>query len=1321
MRIPLRKLVTWLLILTGTTCLLLGLTFAAFGIVVGRVPEYRVQLQNWINERSGLAVEFKTLSARLRLYGPELVFDQAVVRTPDGTHVLATSRRGSVGFDLWSSLRNARLTAGRFSLESPEIGLIRTREGRIQLLGQSALPDRDRPFALEQLPTGRFHVRNAVVSFRDAITGRGPWSLSGVNFDVTRDSGSLQLHGDASLPRTLGRELRFSATVEGPLQDPAALVATFSVDGRELDLAGWADVLPDEWPAPETGHGSVEIRGVVKGGAGLVQLAADVDMSRVVAAPPTWVTALPVAEPVKAVVDVGAADPDVAQSQDQETDPGAAASEVRAEMLSYPRLAFGLRAQKAGDTWRATVSNLNMARPTASWLVARIDGEWTRTADGRVKASGKTDRIVLDALWPLLAYLPESESLARLRALNATGTLSEVTFAFEREGAQSPPLYSLQTRIEDLSFEPVQRTPGASGLTGAVQMTQAGGELRIAADDVHFKLPRMFREPLVAQEVAASVQWRKTDTAWTVESSDVRATSPDGRATARFLATIPSDGSSPVLDLSAQGTDLKVSSTHKYIPAGRLGARTIEWFDRAFLDGRVVSAELTYRGSIRDFPFRKDEGLFLARGHVEDAVFDYQPGWVPASAVTADLEFRNEGMHIHATAANVGGLHVTDATADIADLKQTHLRIKASARSDLQDGLEFVSNSPLAPALGERFARLSGRGPITAAVELDLPIRRLDDRKIEVVARFAGATVAMRDVDAPVRSLNGSLTVRNTLVAAADLRGQWLGGPLEVAIRPDGSSASKLNATGTALAEQLKPFLPPAVKVSGAMQWRLATEFRSDAANAGRQAGVSIESDLRGLGIALPEPLGKSEGEQRPFQVTLEADGDDAMLARSWFGDVRSIVRVARSGDGWSLDRGGIRADGNAPALPNHRGLRIEGTVERFVLDDWLALKGKDTGDGSGGRPLSDYLQAANVRVGTFELAGYRWSDVRGVLQATTAGWRVDVDGPGAAGQVLIPEQFGGSQPLRATLERLVLEKPESSGTSDAADQRDPRNIPNLQVHVGQLRAGTRTLGTLDLKATRVPQGIRFDNAAIHGASAHAEGQGEWLVTPEGQRASLKATVTSEDVAATLRALNYSDMIEAKHGELNGDLQWTGGFDSNMLERAAGSITVRAETGQLVAVQPGAGRVLGLFSVAALPRRLALDFSDLTEKGLAFDSVQGDFELRDGNAFTRNLLLRGPAVEIGIAGRTGLAARDYDQTAVVTGNLGASLPVAGALAGGPAVGAALLLFSQVFKEPLKGITRGYYRITGPWDNPTVERVDAAAIKVTEQQGSSTGK
>ena len=54
--------------------------------------------------------------------------------------------------------------------------------------------------------------------------------------------------------------------------------------------------------------------------------------------------------------------------------------------------------------------------------------------------------------------------------------------------------------------------------------------------------------------------------------------------------------------------------------------------------------------------------------------------------------------------------------------------------------------------------------------------------------------------------------------------------------------------------------------------------------------------------------------------------------------------------------------------------------------------------------------------------------------------------------------------------------------------------------------------------------------------------------------------------------------------------------------------------------------------------------------------------------------------------------------------------VAGAIAGGPAVGAALLLFSQIFKEPLKGVARAYYRITGPWDDPQVRKIDARELE-----------
>lgn len=1315
------KLLKWLLGSLVALAVVVGLLFATFGFIVGRVPEYRVQLQDWIGERSGLIVEFRTLSARLRLYGPELVFDDAVVRTPDRTRTLFVAKRGSVGFDLWNSIANGRLTAGRFALDAPEIALIRTREGKIQLLGQSLLPERDiKPIALEQLPTGRFVVHDAVVSFRDEITGRGPWSLSGVSFDLVRSTDSVDVHGAASLPPALGHELKFSASAKGRLEESGQLLSTFNVQGEKLDLAGWADLMPDAWPAPESGHGLVQVSGELKG-AELLQLSAKVDVGQLTTELPVWTIPLPAAAPL--VPPVSSDDPPKpAPKHPIEPEPAVVETEdpepTPPQVLSYSRFAFALNAQKTDDQWSLTVSDLDATRSDSSWQAKQISARWSRDEQGAIKVSGDADRLALENIWPLLAYLPESEGVARLRAMQARGALSDVKFSFGRTTPDAPATYSAATKFDAVAFAPVGQTPGLTGISGTLDANDQTGQVRLASKQIEFTLPRMFREVLVASSAEGVVSWQRNDTGLIVSTDQLRVQGDDGRAVARVHLTLPKDGGSPVLDLFAQGEDLKVSSTHKYLPADKMGPKTLEWFDRALLDGRIPTAELQYKGPMRSFPFRKNEGTFLARAQVENALFDYQPGWQPARELAAEVEFRNEGMKVRATAGTIGNVRMNQATAEIPDLKQSELSIEAVAAGDLDAGLAFLRESPIGPALGETFARLGGRGPMTADVQLELPLKRIDDRKIDVTAHLANATVTMRDVAVPVQSLTGELTVKNTLIAAANLQGRWLGGPLTVKIEQQSATAAQLEAQGRAESGELQRLfaLPSMVKLSGATDWHMSMPIASGDTEAARRRNIKIDSDLRGLGVGLPEPVGKGLADARSLQVALEID-DEQMLTRTSYGDVRALIRLRQSNSGWTLDRGGVRADAVAPALPGHRGLRIEGSVQRFVLDDWLALRGDSTNQNAvrndDAKTLSDYLQAANVRVADFQLFGYRFPDLRGVLQATQSGWRVDVTGENATGQVLIPETFTGTQPLRATMEQLVITKaprPEGAPKEDQDEDMDPRNLPNMQVYVSNMRIGTRALGAVDLKATRVPQGIRFDNATILAESARVDAQGQWLNTVDGQHSTLAATIESKDVAATLRALNYTPFIEAKRGAIKADLAWNGGYDDNILEHASGAIRVEAETGQLVNLQPGAGRVLGLFSVGALPRRLALDFSDLTEKGLAFDTVRGDFELRDGNAYTSNLLLRGPAAEIGIAGRTGLGTRDYDQTAVVTGNLGASLPVAGALAGGPVVGAAVLLFSQVFKEPLKGITRGYYRITGPWDDPQVERVDAADAK-----------
>lgn len=1294
---------------------LAGLTIGAFQIAVTRVPEYRVQLQNWVSDKTGLAIEFSKLGARLRLYGPELVFNDAVVSTPDRSRVLATARRGSVGFDLWNSIRAGRLTAGRFTLDSPQIALIRTREGRIQLVGQSALPERDiRPIAVESLPIGQFRVRNAVVSFRDEATGRGPWSLSGVSFRLDRQDASLELRGDASLPHSLGKSLEFSAHVSGPLQNVEALASGFAIEGRDLDLAGWADVLPDEWMVAETGHGSIRMAGALAGRR-LTELSAKLDLAAVTAVAPVWMTPLPTAMPLVMKTDDAPSKDDAAQDPPAaDDDPAApAASPQPPQLLSYDRIALDLRATRQGEGWELSASDVDLTRKSSPWRAGKIVVKWTQSPAGGLSLAASADRLVLQNLWPLLAYLPESQGLAYVRALQATGTIENLSLDMQRASSQEPVTYSLQAEVHAAGFQPVLRTPGFSGISAHIKGTQASGAVQLDSQDVQFDLPRMFRAPLHAQSIRGAIGWQRTQQGMQLFSKELDVASEDGAAVANLVLTIPSDGSSPVIDLSARARDMNAAATSKYLPADKFTPKSLEWLDRAFVSGRVTEGHVILKGPVRSFPFRHGEGEFLARGRVEDMTFDYEQGWERATALAVNVEFRNQGMSASGATGNVGGLSITDARGEFRDFKTGELSVDAQAAGDLGHALKFLQDSPISAALGEQFQKLSGQGATTSKVQLRLPLKHIADRRITVQTQLKNVTVAAEGVSAPVTALSGSLTVRQSLPQLASLHGQWLGGPLDVVIRPaaatdGGGLAASLTANGRADAERLAPLLhlPSSAKISGATDWQMTTRLETSPEPGPSQQARKyvVDSNLEGLGIELPYPLGKPQTESRPLRVELEYDGVSSLLTRAAFGDVRALVRMRQTDDRWEFDRGGVRADAIAAALPGHRGLRIEGSLDRLELDDWFALKGQGTGNGR----LGDFLDAANLRVGTLQLYGYQFADVRGVLQAMGSGWRVDVAGPNAEGELTIPDDLTGSQPLTATLDRLVVTR-EGRESGKSAGQ-DPHSWPNLRVSIADLRVDNHAVGAVALQASRVAEGLKIDTFTVTQDAVRAEARGHWFKTDEGERSALNATVVSTDVAATLRALSYSPVMEAEHGEISAELSWPGGFDSDFLGRASGTVKVAAERGQLLNLQPGAGRVLGLFSVAALPRRLALDFSDLIDKGLSFDAIHGDFQMRDGNAFTNNLLLRGPAAEIGIAGRTGLGARDYDQTAVVTGNLGVSLPVAGALAGGPAVGAALLLFSQVFKEPLKGIARGYYRITGPWDDPVVERVDAAEIK-----------
>jgi uncharacterized protein YhdP len=195
-------------------------------------------------------------------------------------------------------------------------------------------------------------------------------------------------------------------------------------------------------------------------------------------------------------------------------------------------------------------------------------------------------------------------------------------------------------------------------------------------------------------------------------------------------------------------------------------------------------------------------------------------------------------------------------------------------------------------------------------------------------------------------------------------------------------------------------------------------------------------------------------------------------------------------------------------------------------------------------------------------------------------------------------------------------------------------------------------------------------------------------------------------VGTTLRQLDFARGITGESMDVAFELGWGGGPRSDFLAMLDGNVRIRIDDGQLEEVEPGAGRMLGLISFVALPRRLSLDFRDVFNKGFGYDKIAGTFNIEDGVAATCDLSLEGPAADIGIVGRVDLAKQQYEQAAVVSANVGNTLPLVGAVVGGPPGAAAMLIFSQIFRKPLQEVGQVFYGISGSWEEPAIESVSA---------------
>ena len=1256
------------------------LLMLAVKIALDRAPAYQAEIKEWVHAQTGYHIAFARVSPSFRWYGPELHFERMELRSKDDARVLARAAGGRVAADIWQLISSGKLLAGRIELDSPNIVITRLGPDSFALASEIKLGGDDaalETLTLNDLPAGKLAIRHAVVTMQNWNSSLPRLALQDVNLDVRRGEEGLSLIFKARLPPALGGTLSIAGNARGR-GDLQALNWNVSLGARDISFPGWRRALPEYLSRLDAGSGAFALSAR---GAGRVLERADLDFA---------------AQGVATLLSDG---------------PSA----------KFEKISGVLSIIHSGDRWSLSGRRVSALRSGRRDPDSEFDASWRGSEAGLLDLRASASYLRADTLLPLAGLLPQKELRDRLREIAPTGEWINTAVLLARTAVTDPWRLQVQATFRDVGFAPVGRAPGLRGLSGMIAGTEAGGRVVLDTNTAVFNWPLQFSQPVTLESLKSTLYWQRTNEQLLIATPDWQMRNRDGVVRGKVAWAVPADGSSPLLTVAGTVENGNAANARNYLPREQIAPPGLAWLDRAFVAGHLSRAEVVLQGPIKHFPFRDGSGLFLARCALDHMTLDYGEGWPRVENLSAQAEFRNEGLSARLESARIGNIPIASADAQFPDFKTGELHIHVGASGDAGDALAFLQATPLEAAADHAFSGVEARGSMQAKVDLFLPFKDFVHRRVLVHGHVEGVTLNRTGSTAMATDLSGDFDIDGAQVARADVRGRVMGGSFQMQARAPRNrpvTRTQLDFRGTLTGEALRAAmtLPAGISIAGQTDWRGSLKM---APEPNRERSLRVSSSLVGLEMKLPAPLDKPAEAPMPSWLEIQWPASGGPQGRLALGSVLSgSYALDSDAKGLRLAHVALNFGGGESSGSDAQIVTVGGSVARLDLAGWLKLKPAD----KNARPLADYLRSAKLGVAELDYLGFAFRDVSLDLAVSAGSLRIGVGGPNVAGTITVPVAADSIEPWSLQFERLhfdVAPGPEPRADADSpaaaaavappADGADPRSIPNINFHASNLEWGERQVGDVRATLAKLDDGVSLTQLSVDGGNFTVTASGAWRGKDAGL-GHIVGTLTSSDVQDTLKQLGYIPVIEARTGRMDFDLNWVGPPSGESLSQAAGHLQLTLDKGQIVGLKPGAGRVLGLTSVAALRRRLALDFSDLTDKGLAFDSVHGDFDLRDGNAYTENLLVKGPAAEIGLIGRVGLKNKDYDQTAVVTGSVGNSLPLA-ALAGGPVVAGAVLLFTQVFKQPLKGLARGYYRITGSWDNPIVERIkgaDAAA-------------
>ncbi len=877
------------------------------------------------------------------------------------------------------------------------------------------------------------------------------------------------------------------------------------------------------------------------------------------------------------------------------------------------------------------------------------------------------------------SVLPNLDQQQRLALTNQSqGQIDQLHFSYDHQNKQ---LNSLTAHFSGVGTDLPNLV--VSGLSGQYHYQNQQSDVQIESLDGQLRLPGVFRGTAQWQRLMMQLSYQHSDKL--VKVNQLWCECNDFNLDANAVLRLDEQ---PYFQLSSHISDVDVAQLKNYWPHQVWKPDTLVWLDQGLLGGTVSRARLSAGGDIVKDTFKNGTAFLMAEALVNGASVRFNPDWPVVDNVTAAVDITAHSIDIDLSEAKTGHIDIQTSRVSIPDFSDVEVVADIHARSQDNGLLDYLSDAPVATDLSlQKDIQLRGRQELH--LSLHIPIEKDAQTLVAPQGHVRLINAELQWQDLLLSDINGLVKIDGFSIKPQQLIAELAGRDTVVNgfinTRKTGHEQMDITLHGEYSILDWFSLNKSPEPMTGVSNWQINLKNSDD------HVQLVATSDLVGVTLNLPAPLNKSAETPKNLTVRCDIPCNQGTVFINYNDEIRA--EISADEQQFSVNQIDFGAE------QTNETMQISGHIQQLNLDRWLDLAKAwqmTAGDSE------QQLLATEIEIEQLIFMSRSWPQIKLSLQDTSEDLLINIDSTSVKGQIKVADDLL-KRGITAEFDHLHWNTADIDALSDSPADRD---IPDIHLWAEQFSFADVPLGRLRMELRNVVDGIKVEQLSVKSPLLELNANGEWLATESGPGTSrFNMVIISERIADFLQQMDFNAPISNAQTLIEMDVHWPGlpaAFDVATL---SGDLRIDIGQGEVLDQQPGFGRVLGLFNLTNLPRRLLLDFRDVLSEGLHFEEMSGQFKLTAGIAHTEDFLIRASAAKIHMRGAVDFVHKNYDQHITIRPQIGKTFPTIGAIAGGPVGAAAGFLVQGLLGKQLKNANEIKYHVTGPWSEPVIELID----------------